>query len=364
MTYCKPLGAPLCLPVSNWPKNDQRTWAELKTPPSSPFILASIASSWSPQRHRIGEQAYGQWLAWLLAHDLLDPEAQPENRVTPDRITAFTTQLIERVSPVSAAMMIGALGRMLFVLSPKTDWAWMRRLYQDLKAWAKPSRNKHLAVVPAKALYDLGIDLMDTAVAEGRDPYFAATQYRDGLLIAFLIARPVRMRNLSSIILGKQLVHDGDGYWLRFNADDTKNHAEIDMPIPAEVCQRINVYLTQHRPVLLSRRKEGTTKTLALWVSRWGEPMQEHAFRDQIKLRTKAAFGHKVWPHLFRDCAATSMAIEDPENVRLAAALLGHNTFATTEKYYVMAQTLEAGKQYQQTILDLRKATKTDEEDA
>jgi site-specific recombinase XerD len=300
----------------------------------------------------------------LLANNKLDHDSQIEDRVTPDRVTAFTTQLIARVSPVSASMMIGALGRMFAVLSPETDWAWMRRLYQDLKAWAKPSRDKRQSVVPAKDLYDLGIMLMDTAEVEGRDPYLAATQYRDGLLIAFLSARPVRMRNLTSIILGEHLVQDGDVYWLRFTADETKNGTEIDVPIPADLCQRIDVYLTQHRPVLLSRRKDGTPKTLALWVSRWGEAMTEHAIRDQIKLRTKAAFGHVVWPHLFRDCAATSMAIQSPENVQMAAGLLGHNTFATTEKYYVMAQTLEAGQQYQQTILDLREATENNEEDA
>ncbi len=282
--------------------------------------------------------------------------------MTPERITRFVEQLIKRVSPVSVAMMVGALGRVLAVLSPETDWAWMRRLFQDLKAWAEPSREKLIAMVSAKALLDLGMRLMDTAEDDDPDPYFAATQYRDGLLIALLITRPVRMRNLSNIELGRNLVRDGDTYWLRFEPLMTKTGVEIDLPIPDALIGRLEHYLTKHRPVLLAKRKTGTPLTMAVWVSRWGTAMIEHAIRDQIKKRTKDAFGHAIWPHLFRACAATSMAVESPENVRLAAGLLGHNTFATTERYYILAQMLQSGRHYQETVMNLRKNT-TDEED-
>ena len=353
----------LSLPVSTWPTQDQRLWASVLTPASSPFRQASVANTWSPRRRRICEQAYGQWLAFLQSENRLDPDAHPEDRVTPERITRFVEQLIKRVSPVSAAMMVEALGRVLTVLSPETDWAWMRRLSQDLKGWAEPSRDKRTAVVSAKALLDLGMGLMDTAEDGDPDPYFAATQYRDGLLIALLITRPVRMRNISSIVLGVNLVSDGTGCWLRFSPEETKTGVEIDMPIPDALIGRLEHYLIKHRPVLLARRKKGTPMTLSLWVSRWGTAMIEHAIRDQIKKRTKDAFGHAVWPHLFRDCAATSMAVDDPENVRLAAGLLGHNTFATTERYYVLAQMLQSGRRYQETVLNLRKATNDEEEE-
>lgn len=361
MTHMNPVNK-LCLPVINWPVMDQRLWASVLIPASSPFRPASVASTWSPRRRRICEQGYGQWLAWLQSESRLAFDSPPEDRVTPERITRFVEQLIKRVSPVSAAMMVGALGRVLAVLSPETDWAWMRRLYQDLKAWAEPSRDKRTAVVSAKALLDLGTRLMDTAEEGNPDPYFAATQYRDGMLIALLITRPVRMRNISSIVLGVNLVSDGTGCWLRFPPAETKTGVEIDMPIPDALVGHLEHYLTKHRPVLLARREKDTLMTMSLWVSRWGTAMAENAIRTQIEKRTKAAFGHSVWPHLFRDCAATSMAVESPENVRLAAGLLGHNTFATTERYYILAQMLQSGRHYQETVLNLRKTT-TDEED-
>ena len=59
------------------------------------------------------------------------------------------------------------------------------------------------------------------------------------------------------------------------------------------------------------------------------------AIYDRIRARTKDKFGVAMNPHLFRDAAATTVAIADPANVRLAAPLLGHRTFTTTEKYYL-----------------------------
>ena len=49
-------------------------------------------------------------------------------------------------------------------------------------------------------------------------------------------------------------------------------------------------------------------------------------------------------PHSFRTCAATSFALRSPGLARLAAALLGHRDFRTTETYYIKADQLEASR--------------------
>ena len=51
--------------------------------------------------------------------------------------------------------------------------------------------------------------------------------------------------------------------------------------------------------------------------------------------------------HLFRHAAATGMALHDPHHVQLLAALLGHSILATSERYYNMATTTEAARNYQ-----------------
>ena len=83
--------------------------------------------------------------------------------------------------------------------------------------------------------------------------------------------------------------------------------------------------------------------------------MRLSAIRFQIKDRTRRAFGHKVWPHLFRDCAVTSIAIEAPEYLRSATDLMGHGVEATTLRYYNLARTLEAGRMHQRRVREVRR---------
>jgi site-specific recombinase XerD len=77
-----------------------------------------------------------------------------------------------------------------------------------------------------------------------------------------------------------------------------------------------------------------------------------------VEARTRAAFGRAVNPHLFRDCAATSLAIEDPAHVRIAAQVLGHGAFATTERHYNLARGQEAAKSWHEMLDGLRGARK------
>jgi hypothetical protein len=52
--------------------------------------------------------------------------------------------------------------------------------------------------------------------------------------------------------------------------------------------------------------------------------------------------GRPINPYLFRDCAATSVAIDDPRHIGIAWRLLGHRTPKTTEQYYNQARSVEA----------------------
>ena len=71
------------------------------------------------------------------------------------------------------------------------------------------------------------------------------------------------------------------------------------------------------------------------------------------KKATMAAFGRYLSPHLFRDCAATTIAIDDPRHARSIMDILGHSTLATSEKHYNQARSLDASRQYQKIIAGL-----------
>jgi hypothetical protein len=70
--------------------------------------------------------------------------------------------------------------------------------------------------------------------------------------------------------------------------------------------------------------------------------------------RTREGLGQAINPHLFRDCAATSIAINDPAHVGIASRLLGHRTGSTTERYYNQARSVEASRLMQKSLVALR----------
>ena len=65
--------------------------------------------------------------------------------------------------------------------------------------------------------------------------------------------------------------------------------------------------------------------------------MRSATIREQIKARTKQAFGRYIWPHLFRDCAVTELVDVAPEEIGIAPDLLGHADLQTTRKHYIQA---------------------------
>ena len=82
--------------------------------------------------------------------------------------------------------------------------------------------------------------------------------------------------------------------------------------------------------------------------------MSARTIYTRVTRRTAKVFGRSVNPHLFRDAAATTLALEDPEHVRVAAQVLGHSTFATTERFYRMSKIAEAVRVYDDVLEALR----------
>jgi integrase/recombinase XerD len=344
------------LPLDQWPSSDQCLWLQC-CDGRGPYGTDNRAVLWGARRCRIIEDAYGRFLAWrkLLGDHV--PVADPATRIKPDAIAAFVKYMHESgLSSVSIGMQIGALSSIAQAFAPDYDWRWLKRKYFRQKYRATPSKEKRTRVVPSIALYAFGVDLMETAT-DGRrhdQPFFAASQYRDGLIIALMAARPLRIRNFQDVELHRTLVHRSGSYWLVFGEEETKTGRLIDVEIPRPLTPYLERYLYLHRKALLAKRPTGTTPTTALWVSRSGEKMEEPSMRDNIKRRTKAAFGHAVNPHLFRDCAATSFATDDPEHVRCIAPILGHTRLTTSEKHYNQADMLTAARYFSSTILKIR----------
>jgi integrase len=163
--------------------------------------------------------------------------------------------------------------------------------------------------------------------------------FRDGLIIALLALVPLRRRTLAALRIGKHL-KKSDGQWfLDIPAEDVKTKRPLDYPLAAELSQRIDVYVEHMRP-----RARGATTHDYLWASSRGRAVSGAVINNAVRERTRKELGFPINLHQFRRAAATLWSVQDPTNVRGVKDLLGHASFATTEKHYIMAQTRLAGR--------------------
>jgi integrase len=174
-------------------------------------------------------------------------------------------------------------------------------------------------------------------------------------MIALLAYRPMmRLKNLASMRLGQQLLKHQNCWWLVFGSDEMKAQRPYEAPFPAALIPALETYLERHCPVLLAGESGKVCAEIdAFWVSEAGTMLETGALARRIVRHTKVAFGASVSPHLFRDAAATSVAVEDPKHVRDVHHLLG-NSFATAEKHYNQAQALQASRRHQAMLANLR----------
>jgi integrase len=181
-----------------------------------------------------------------------------------------------------------------------------------------------------------------------------AVHFRDGLMIALLAARPLRLKNFASIVLGVHLVQKSGGWWLQFPAHRMKAKRPYEVTFPAALVPELEHYLAVYRKVLLAGETgQLSPSTDALWVSEVGTMLESGALASRIRKHTKEDFGASLPPHWFRDAAATSIAVEDPRHVGDAHHILG-NTLAMTEKYYNQAHGLEASRRHNSVLATLR----------
>jgi integrase/recombinase XerD len=341
-----------CLALDAWPAADREFWARA-CKSGSVLKVGGRASNWKPRTVKNVELAYGEWLKWLSDTDEHLLGEAPLLRVTRDRVQDYMDGLPKTLSPSSVQMRLQRLGQIMAAFSESKDFSWLFLAANRLKPVSV--RNKRAKMQPIYRLAELGFDLMREA--ESRQPSWhnsPAVQYRDGLIIALLAYWPIRLGNLAAITIGQHLVRRGEGFRLAFSAEETKQGCEIDFDVPPTLAAAFTEYLETYRPALMARGTHHSTAAEALWVSRDGGPMSSMGIAQAIEKRTEIAFGTAVNPHLFRDCAATTIAIDDPARAHVIAPLLGHSSMITSELHYNQAGSIEAGKQYQD-VLDARR---------
>jgi integrase len=329
------------LPFHDWPAEDRTRWeSAFKT--GDRFDESGPGAHLAESTRRVWQESYARFLGFISTHrqDLiyLPPAARIDRLVVAD----YVDWRRKCCGDVTVAIDLDHLRGALKLICPGVDWSWLLSITKRIAA-AAPRRHPKYHLVTSDHLYDLGRELMDGAVAESDAARHVskalAFRYRDGLIIAFLALTPVRSRTLVAMRIGKHLEKIGHLWGVDIPAEDTKNRRPLDYPISEELSERIDLYLGRFRS-----RIPGAKRHTGLWASNLGRPMCAMAIYDAVRTRTKKAFGFGVNLHRFRHAAPSFWSIRDPANVLGCKDLLGHASFGTTEKHYIMAQSRLAGR--------------------
>ncbi len=334
-----PRGIRSGLTLAEWPEEDRLLWqAAFET--DDIFDDRDRGSHLAAATRANYLRDYGHWLSFIARHHPNRLASRPADRVDPEIVADYAERTSNSCRHRTVSTRIERLYRVLIAFDPNGEHRWMYLMSRRVARRATPLPHR---IASADDLAALGYELMAQAVtdadATGRISQEDAKKYRDGLMIALLAAVPVRRRTLAGLRIGEHLVRSGNGWQLDIPAELTKTGTALDYVLSASLSASVDVFLERFRPVY-----SGAEKHNGLWPSTHGRPMAANTILQSVTRRTEAAFGYSVSPHRFRNAAATFLAVHDPENARAAKDLLGHASFATTEKHYIAAQSRIAGR--------------------
>ena len=326
------------LPFQTWPAADQALWEAVFRASDDPFSGSERAFHFTGETRRALRSSYGLFLRFLSAKHPERLAPSPSTRIDRDIAMEYAEWRRPTCGAATIATGLDRLRLVITYMCPGADISWLLPIAKRLAAQAA-SKPAKLHLVTSDQLYALGVELMDDAAPSGSVHKGDACRYRDGLIIALLAVAPLRRGTLAALRVGEHLLKSGDLWMLEIPAKDLKTRQSLDFLLSGPLSARIDRYLAEFRDAI-----PGATKHSGLWPSNKGRPMDGGAIYARVRQRTRDALGFPVNLHRFRHAAATLWSISDPKNVRGAKDLLGHSSFRTTEKHYVMAQSRLAGR--------------------
>jgi len=241
------------------------------------------------------------------------------------------------------------------VMDPNADRTLLKTVAANLTARAQPSRDKRARYVHPARIVRLGINLMDrVANHEGHIGPRKASHYRDGLTFAILATSHLRRGNLAQLVIDRHIRKHGNVYRLVFEPGETKGGRTFELSLPQMLSPYIESYLKHYRPLLLRSRQSDR-----FFITFQGTDFSGDEVYARVRKVSLRELGAALNPHAFRDGAATALAIEDPEHVLAARAILDHTDLRCTERYYNHAQMMDSARQFQTSVLEVRKLAVT-----
>jgi integrase len=343
-------------PYAEWPASDRAAWENLFLEGDLLNDHTGTALHWREATRKTNLKHYARWLGWCAAQGRLDAACldgnyAPWERATPAAVEAYARALLAEMGPRTVATSLIGLKCILQRMAPEADWSWLRRMTSRLDRWATPSRVQRRPEQAAPELFAIARGelkrLSRIPAPKGRE----RQAYRDVLLVAFLLACPIRERNLAIVELGRHLVRVSGDWHLRFEPEETKTGQALHLVVPAALTPYLDDYMARIRPAF-----PGAATHAHVWPAQKGRPMAEETIYASVMATSKRLFGTALNPHAFRSLAATLLAESSPEDALHARLLLGHRQPETTEKYYIRASQLQAARKVAEALQAIRDA--------
>jgi hypothetical protein len=306
MTGLKNAGTakPRSLTIAGWPAADRKAW-QAACRPTVRLQRGGTAAHMKEVTQKDLAKRYGGFLGFLARTGRFDANAEAAGLVTCGNVATYVAELTTRVSSVTVYGSIQKLRRVVQLIGPGREIAWLIELERDLVADMRP-RPKWNRIVGSDELVKAGLAL----VAEGELAFHLpkltrARMVRDGLMVALLACCPIRLKNYAALEIGASFVNLEGAWWILLTASATKERRPDERPVPEFLFDTIQCYLEEYRPILA----RGDDNTATLWLAMNGRGMRYSVMGELITNTTYSTLGVKVSPHLFRACGATTGAI-------------------------------------------------------
>jgi integrase len=195
------------------------------------------------------------------------------------------------------------------------------------------------------ALVELPLRLAEEA-RRARSPRDALRKMELALAIDLLLMTAMRIGNLSRLDTERHIIRTrrGNHVLIAIGGQETKNAFDTEFPLPertvglVDSCQRY-------------RKQALAYETTALFPGRGCGSRHPTAFGLQIKKTVKAYTGLTINPHLFRHLGAKLYLEANPGSYGVVRLMLGHQSVATTERFYTGTERIAAIRHFQNFIL-------------
>jgi hypothetical protein len=282
--------ARLHLAYDEWPPADRLRW-ERTFAEDDPFGDAAGARLAKSSRHQY-LMGWRRFLGFLAIEEPAALELSPEQRLNPSRVRSFARHLAETNTPQSVAIQVDALYKAARIMLADIDLAWLKNIKARLHT-AAPAAGAAGRVITSLQIRELGLKLMEAIQAEPGAPIRLAdaVTYRDGLMFALLAYQPMRRKNTAAIEIGRELIREGDDWYVVFPPADTKTRVPIEFGIPERLRPYLEAYLDVFRPRLLRGRTSS-----ALWISAKGYKLSYAIIGDVFARQSERHVGHRITP--------------------------------------------------------------------